>query len=98
MTLPRAAWLLNRSTPSHLPSVNYEPSPRKRLLHVADTPKLGGPLEQFNDKAEYRMLHATKGWRTLNVERSRAAIIVAGVMRGEHWPMNIAARFLTQGL
>lgn len=98
MTLPREAWLAHRATPSRLPPVNYEPSPRKRLLHVAVEKDEAGALEKFNDKQETRVLHATKGWRKLNVKRSRAAIIVAGILHGEHWPLNRQKRFITVGL
>jgi len=42
-------------------------------------------LEAFNDKAEDRVLHPTKGWRHLNARRSVAQLITAEISQGKSW-------------
>lgn len=39
-------------------------------------------LDAFNDRAEERYLHPTKGWRSLNAKRSVAAMITAEMRHG----------------
>jgi hypothetical protein len=51
-------------------------------------------LDAFNDKAEGRYLHPTKGWRRLNARRSVAQLITAEMKRGTHWSLSAMRKML----
>lgn len=63
----------------------FVPSPRRRLYHPQDdaaAPVLS-KLDAFNAQQEGGYLHPTKGWRKVSVQRSRAEVANAQLIRGK---------------
>lgn len=54
----------------------------QRLIGEDGHPAKKYVLDAFNDKAIFRVLHATKGWRPMSARRSTAQLITAEVRRG----------------
>lgn len=54
-------------------------------------------LQAFNETQDARQLHPTKGWRKLNVKRSRAQALVAQTMSGVPIPLHLQRRFIVDG-
>lgn len=54
-------------------------------------------LEAFNERQVSRYLHPTKGWRGLNVRRSRAQALVAAIMDGQRINTEQMGRFIRTG-
>lgn len=54
-------------------------------------------LEAFNERQEDRQLHPTKGWRKLNVKRSRAQALVAAIVSGQRINTEQMGRFIRTG-
>lgn len=77
----------------HLPR-----NPRSRNFGEGGSKVPGVVLNAFNEAQDGRQLHPTKGWRVLNVKRSRAALIVANILDGQTgWSTGRMKRFLVEG-
>lgn len=54
-------------------------------------------LEDFNEGQDTRQLHPTKGFRRLNVRRSRAQMLMAEIFQGHGRNTRLQSRFLQLG-
>lgn len=77
----------------HLPA-----NPKQRVPEEGGGRRAGLVLSAFNEKQETRQLHPTKGWRGLNVKRSRAQMIIAAIHSGQSMGTAAMARFLSEGI
>lgn len=55
-------------------------------------------LDQFNERQEDRLLHPTKGFRRVNVRRSRAQMLVAMILDGQRISTARMGRFVRDGM
>ncbi len=55
-------------------------------------------LEAFNERQDDRQLHPTKGWRKLNVRRSRAQMLMADLRMGLPLTTREAGSFIREGI
>lgn len=51
-------------------------------------------LAAFNERSDDRQLHPTKGWRNLNVKRTRAQMLLANIFAGRSMSTTQMANFL----
>lgn len=72
-------------------------NPKQRVSGEGGTKSARQVLDAFNDKAEDRVLHATKGFRKLSVKRSRAQMLVASIRNGGSANLKSMRRFLQEG-
>jgi hypothetical protein len=73
-------------------------NPRQRNFEEGGAKKKAGVLDAFNETQDERLLHPTKGWRGLNVKRSRAQMLIAEIMSGRRIPSNAQGRFIASGI
>lgn len=72
--------------------------PRNAKQRVPDAPGVRLALDRFNETAKGdRILHPTKGWRTLTPKRGRAQYLVAEILSGQARPFWQRQRFIAQG-
>lgn len=69
-------------------------NPNQRVPSEGGTKASGTTLDAFNDKAETRTLHPTRGWRKLSVKRGRAEHLVAAIRNGGSADLKAMRAFL----
>ena len=72
-------------------------NPNQRVAGDGGSKIAGTALDAFNDKAETRTLHPTKGWRKLSVKRGRAEMLVASIRNGASADLKSMRNFLQHG-
>jgi hypothetical protein len=72
-------------------------NPRQRNFGEGGTKEPGKVLDAFNERQEDRQLHPTKGWRNLNVKRSRAQLVIAEIRAGRPLTSKQIGKFIAEG-
>lgn len=72
-------------------------NPNQRIPEEGGGKRAGAVLDAFNERQDTRQIHPTKGWRTLNVKRSRAQMLMAEIKAGRHATTKQMATFLRNG-
>lgn len=72
-------------------------NPKQRVPTEGGGKQPGRVLDAFNDRRETSILHPTKGWRNLNVKRSRAQMLIGSIHSGQHVSTKQMAEFLRNG-
>jgi hypothetical protein len=69
-------------------------NPRQRNFGEGGVKKAGTVLDAFNETQEHRNLHPTKGYRKVNMKRSRAQMVMAELRAGHGMTTADMAAFL----
>ncbi len=72
-------------------------NPRQRVPGEGGHKEAGTVLDAFNERMDMCQLHPTKGFRKLNVKRSRAEALVAAIKNGQRISTDAMALFLLTG-